>query len=71
MRMTPTELQAARLSLLTTAGRPMTQRQLGALMEIDSGAVSAIECGRKPPPVRYERLLRAYQARHRPKDWPE
>ena len=68
--MTPANLQAARLSLLTAAGRPLTQRQLGRLMEIDSGAVSAIECGRKPPPVRYEKLLRAYM-KLRPKGWPE
>ncbi len=65
------DLQAARLNLLTTAGKPLTQRQLGALMDIASNAVSAIECGRKPAPVRYERLLRAYTARHRPTDWPE
>ena len=69
--MTPANLQAARLALLTTAGRPLTQRQLGDLMEIDSNSVSAIECGRKPPPVRYIRLLRAYQAQHRPKGWPK
>ena len=69
--MTPANLKAARLKLLTKSGRPMTQRQLGDLMDIDSNSVSAIECGRKPPPVRYIRLLRAYQARHRPKDWPE
>ena len=68
--MTTAKLKAARLSLLTKAGKPLTQRQLGRLMEIDSNSVSAIECGRKPPPVRYIRLLRAYQA-HRPKDWPE
>ncbi len=70
--MTPADLQAARLKLLTTVGKkPLTQRQLGALMEIDSNSVSAIECGTKPAPVRYKRLLRAYTARHRPKDWPE
>ena len=65
------DLQAARLSLLTKAGRRLTRRQLGRLMEIDSNSVSAIECGTKPPPVRYVRLLKAYPARHRPKDWPE
>ena len=69
--MTPAALQSARRSLLTTAGRPLTQRQLGDLMEIDSNSVSAIECGRKPPPVRYEKLLRAYMTQRRPKDWPE
>ena len=69
--MTGPDFKAARLSLLTKGWKPLTQRQLGALMEIDSSAVSAIECGRKPAPVRYVRLLRAYQARHRPKDWPE
>ncbi len=70
--MTPADLQAARLKLLTTSGKPLTQRQLGALMEIDSNSISAIEGGRKPPPVRYIRLLNAYQARYRPKnEWPE
>ena len=68
--MTPAKLKTARLSLLTKAGRPMTQRQLGRLMEIDSNSVSAIECGRKPSPVRYERLLRAYM-KLKPKGWPE
>ncbi len=69
--MTGPDLQSARLNLLTTAGKPLTQRQLGRLMEIDSNSVSAIECGTKPPPVRYIRLLRAYTARYRPKGWPE
>ncbi len=69
--MTGPDLQAARLALLTTAGKPLTQRQLGRLMEIDSNSVSAIECGRKPPPIRYIRLLRAYLAGYRPEEWPE
>ncbi len=69
--MTRPDLQAARLELLTAAGKPMTQRQLGRLMDIDSNSVSAIEGGRRPPPIRYERLLRAYTAGHRPKGWPE
>ncbi len=70
--MTPADLQAARRALLTAVtGKPLTQRQLGRLMEIDSNSVSAIECGRKPPPMRYIRLLRAYTAGHRPEGWPE
>ncbi len=69
--MTRPDLQAARRALLTTAGKPMTQRQLGRLMDIDSNSVSAIEGGRKPPPIRYIRLLNAYTARYRPKGWPE
>ncbi len=69
--MTPADLQAARRALLTTSGKPLTQRQLGRLMEIDSNSVSAIECGGKPPPVRYIRLLRAYTAGYRPEEWPE
>ncbi len=69
--MTPADLQAARRALLTVAGKPLTQRQLGRLMDIDSNSVSAIEGGRKPPPIRYIRLLNAYTARYRPKGWPE
>ena len=69
--MTGPEFKAARLSLLTQAGKPLTQRQLASVMDLDSIGVSRVECGARPAPVRYERLLRAYQARPRPKDWPE
>ena len=69
--MTPANLKAARLSLLTAAGKPLTQKQLAAVMDLDSIGVSRVECGARPAPVRYERLLRAYMKRHRPKDWPE
>ena len=49
-----------------------TQATLGTLMEINAQGVYRIESGRRAPPVRYERLLRAYMAGHRPKkEWPE
>ncbi len=68
--MTPADLQAARLKLLTKSGRPLTQRQLASVMDLDPLTVSRIERGARPAPVRYERLIRAYMKRHRPEDWP-
>ncbi len=69
--MTGPELQAARLSLKTRSGRPLTQAQLGSVMDLDSLSVSRVERGARPAPVRYVRLLRAYMLRHRPADWPK
>ena len=68
--MTGPDFKAARLSLLTKSGKPLTQRQLASVMDLDSIGVSRVECGARPAPVRYERLLRAYMKR-RPKGWPE
>ncbi len=68
--MTPTDLKASRLSLLTKSGKPLTQVQLASVMDLDSLTVSRIERGVRPAPVRYERLLKAYMKRHRPADWP-
>ena len=66
--MTPANLKAARLSLLTTVGKkPMTQRQLGTPMEIDSRAVRANMRERTPAPLSSVRLQRAYQSQHSPK----
>ncbi len=73
--MTPAGFKAARLSPLTKSGRPLTQRQLASIMDLDSVGVSRVECGTRPAPVRYERLLLAYHAQFKPnawpKDWPE
>ncbi len=70
--MTGPDLQAARRALLTSVtDKPLTQRLLGRLMDIDSNSVSAIEGGRRPPPMRYISLLNAYTAGYRPKGWPE
>ncbi len=70
--MTPAEFKAARLSLLTTVGKkPLTQRQLASVMDLDSVGVSRVECGTRPAPVRFEKLLRAYSAGYRPREWPE
>ncbi len=69
--MTPAGFKAARLSLLTKSGKPLTQRQLAAVMDLDSVGVSRVECGTRPAPVRYEKLLRAYAAGYRPREWPE
>ncbi len=69
--MTGPELKAARLSLLTKGGRPLTQAQLASVMDLDSLSVSRVERGARPAPVRYVRLLRAYLKKHRPADWPK
>ena len=69
-KMTPADIKAARLSLKTKSGRPMTQAQLASVMDLDPLTVSRIERGVRPAPVRYVRLLQAYLKRHRPKDWP-
>ncbi len=68
--MNPAEIRAARLSLLTRSGRPLTQVQLASVMDLDPLTLSRIERGVRPAPVRYVRLLRAYMKRHRPADWP-
>lgn len=62
--MTLAELKAARAKL------GLTQAQLASVMDLDALTVSRVECGARPAPVRYVRLLRAYLKRHRPPDWP-
>ncbi len=69
--MTPAGFKAARLSPLTKSGRPLTQKALASIMDLDSVGVSRVECGTRPAPVRFEKLLRAYQAGYRPREWPE
>lgn len=58
--MTPAEIREARISL------GLTQSALATALEVDPNDLSRIECGRKRPPVRFIRLLRAMLDGYRP-----
>ena len=48
----------------------LTQAQLSRVMDLDALSISRIERGVKVPPVRFLRLLDAYEKGYRPDDWP-